>query len=195
MGKPVQLALGLLAFACLGLVSWEQLDNSGPSYRGRRLTNWLEDLDLESTHSPVDASHAIRAIGTNALPVLFKMIRASDPFWKRGLLWLDAKQSILRLRISTASLTRCRAVQGYAVLGPAAKDAVNPLIRLLETEPNIETRSDVAAALGAIGPEARSAIPMLWKAAQSGKADLRKSAIFALMKIQMMDQSVPVRGF
>ena len=195
MGKPVQLALALFAFSCLGLVAWQGLYNAGPSYRGRRLSSWLEDLDLDSPRSPVAATRAIRAIGTNALPVLFKMMRASDPFWKRGLLWLDARQSFLRLRISTALLTRGRAVQGYNALGPAARDAVSPLIHLLESEPNVEIRSDVAAALGAIGPEARAAIPMLSLAAQSGNIQLRRSALLALMKIQQWDQSVPSYGF
>lgn len=195
MGKPVQLALALFALSCLGLVAWEQLYHAGPSYRGRRLSRWLADLDLESSNSPVAATQAVRAIGTKALPVLFEMVQASDPFWKRSLLWLDARQSFLRLRISTALLTRSRAVQGYTALGPAAKDAVSPLIHLLETEPNIEIRADVAAALGAIGPEARAAIPVLSKAAQNGNAVLRKSALFALLKIQQWDQSVPIWRF
>jgi HEAT repeat protein len=188
MGKRVRLALTVLAVAGLGVVAWRTLRQREPVYQGERLSSWLADLDLESTRSPEKALQAVRAIGTNALPVLMKMVCAEDPLWKRGLIAFNARQSFIQVRISPASLVRYHAVEGYSALGPAAKNAVDALIEVMKSGAGVEVRADVASALGAIGPEARQAIPVLWKAARGQNPELRQRAVFALGNIQLWDQ-------
>lgn len=193
MGKRVQLVLAVAVLALIGVVAWQMLRPSEPVYQGKRLSNWLADLDLGSGHSPEAATQAVRAIGTNSFPVLMRMLRAKDPLWKRGLIALSARQSLIELQISQADLVRCRAVQGYAALGPAAKETVAALIQVMDSEPRVEVRMDVAAALGAIGPGAKAAIPVLLKAAQDQNSELRKAALCALVNIERWDQGVSVR--
>ncbi len=165
-----------------------------PSYQGKRLSLWLSDLDLMSDSSPQTAQLAVRAIGTNGIPVLLGMLRKTDPLWKRAIIAFNEQQSVIQLPIVPAITTRQRAVQGFAALGVAAKEQVAPLIQMMESEPNIEVRLDVTSALGAIGPEARRAIPVLVKAAQDKNSDLRNRAVAALVDIQAWDQGLLIRS-
>jgi HEAT repeat protein len=178
-----------LVFACLFVVivsgvSWQLLDQQEPVYQGKPLSCWLTDFDSASVQSSQKAVVAVRAIGTNSFPVLKKMLRTTDPSWKKSLLAFNARQSLIQIRITAASVTRYRAVEGYSALGAAAKQEVAVLMDIMELEANAEVRSDVAAALGGIGPEAKPAIPLLMKAAQDQNQGLRHSAIFALVNIQ-----------
>jgi HEAT repeat protein len=192
MRKRVQIALAVLAVALLGVV-WQVLRPREPIYHGKVLSSWLADLDLESAHSPEKAAQAVRAIGTNGFPALIKMLCTKDPLWKRGLIAFNDRQSFIQLRISQADVVRYRAVQGYGALGAAGKGTVPALIQIIDSEPSAEVRSDVAAALGAIGPQARAAIPVLLKAAGDQNPTLRRNAIFALANIQRWDQGALVR--
>jgi len=129
-------------------------------------------------------------IGTNALPVLLRMICAKDPLWKRCLIAFDARQSFIQLQISRAAVIRYRAAQGYGALGAEAKDGVASLIEVMQSEHSVEVCQGVAAALGAIGPAAKSAIPVLLKAAGSQNPELRRSAVLSLRNIHRWDQSL-----
>ena len=179
-----------MASALLGVVVCQALRQREPVYQGKCLSSWLADLDLGSSCSPESATLAVRTIGTNGLPVLVTMVTTRDPLWKRGLITFNARQSVIQLRISEANVVRHRAVQGYGALGAAAKDAVAALIQIMDTEVSVEVREDVAAALGAIGPEAKSAIPVLLKATRDPNPELRRRALFALADIQRWDDGL-----
>jgi len=153
------------------------------------LSNWLADLESGSARASELAMKAVRAIGTNSFPALQRMLQATDPSWKKGLMDFNARQSLIQIRLLPASVIRYRAVEGYRALGAAAKQQVSALILMLESESNAEVRSDIAAALGEIGPEAKPAIPALMKAAQDPNQTLRFSAVFALANIQRFSPS------
>ncbi len=159
MAFLVLLAAGVI---CAVAVLWSR----EPRYGGRALSTWLADLDIDSRHSELKATEAVRAIGTNALPWLAKMLCADEPAWKRVLIAFNAKQGFIRVRVTPASVIRYRAVRGYGVLAGGAKDSVPELIRILETETSPHVRACAAMALGSIGREAKAALPALGKAAQ-----------------------------
>ncbi len=154
-----------------------------PSYQGRSLSKWLSELALDPAVSQ-NARRAVRTIGTNALPRLSAMVRATDPGWKRAVIAINAKQHLLHIAFTPAGIMRSDAVEGYRALGGLAKDNVPVLVRLLDSEPSVQVRSSIAQALGAIGPEAKAAIPALAKAANEKDLQLRLSATSALMNIQ-----------
>src|SRR5262249_51701330 len=175
----VLICLGVvLAFAVWGLESRE------PRYKGRTLSAWLCDLDLESARPQPPAVAAIRAIGTNAFPQLDRMLCAMDPGWKQVLLEVKHRQSIFRLPITPARVLRNRAIQGFSALGARARGNVPTLIRFLDSERTAEVRASVAAALGGIGPEAKAAIPMLIRATQDANQQVQREAVLALANIQ-----------
>jgi hypothetical protein len=184
MGKRFQITFALLLVASSGVVVWQLLRLREPSYQHKPLSAWLADFDFESAHSPDNASKAVRSIGTNAFPTLKRMLRARDPLWTKAMIALDDRQSVIQVHVTRANIIRYRAVQGYSALGAAAKQEVTALIQLMDSESDVEVRSDVATALGGIGPEAKAAIPLLSKAAEDQNSVLRTSSLSALVNIQ-----------
>jgi len=187
-----RLVSSFMFVAVISGVSWQLARQHEPVYHAKPLSGWLTDFDFASAQASQKAVAAVRAIGTNAFPVLKKMLRTTDPSWKTSLLAFNARQPLLQIRITPASVIRYRAVEGYSALGEAAKQEVTALMEMMESEASAEVRSDVAAALGGIGPEARPAIPVLMKAAQDENQGLRHSALFALANIQRWS---PSEGF
>jgi HEAT repeat protein len=177
-------AIGILITGLVLGFMVTEVRHKEPSYGGRRLSHWLAQLDLENSRPSEQAVCAVQAIGTNAFPLLMRMICSRDPLWKQALMTLNARQSLLRVAVTPASVFRDRAVEGYKALGARAKSNVPALVHLLETEPSPEVRSSVAAALGGIGPEARSAIPALMRATGDPSPDVRKESIWALANIR-----------
>src|SRR5262249_22572801 len=175
--------LAILAGLIIGLVVTD-LQLNEPGYRGRKLSAWLADLDLESRSSSKETLCAIQAIGTNAFPMLTRMVRSTDPWWKRRAMALNASQPLLRIPVTPSSVFRNRAVQGYTALGPRAAPNVPPLFYLLETQSPPNVRSSVAAALGGIRPQAKPAIPALLRATQDQSAEVRRESLWALVNIQ-----------
>jgi HEAT repeat protein len=112
------------------------------------------------------------------------MVRATDPAWKRAVIAFNAKQHLLHISVTPAGVIRSDAVEGYRALGGLAKDNVPMLIRLLDSEPSMQVRCSIALALGALGPEAKAAIPALAKAANEKDLQLRLSATTAIMNVQ-----------
>jgi hypothetical protein len=185
MRKRVQIAVAVLLVAIVVIIVWQVLGVREPSYGGKPLSQWLADLDLGSSDSPDKAAQAVRLIGTNSFPWLTEMLRVTDPIWKQAVIAVNAKQSIIRLPVTPASMVRARAVDGYNALGSGAKDNVPKLVQMMDSETSPQVRSCVAAALGAIGPGAKAAIPALLKAADDKNAEVCKHARLALANIQM----------
>jgi HEAT repeat protein len=104
-----------------------------PSYQGRPLHEWLEDLDDQHPGPKNDAAQqALRHIGHNAVPEIISLLESRDS----------------------------RAVLACYVIGPEAKPAIPALVALLN-DGNYQRRhvGTIGAALGRIGPEA--VVPLL----------------------------------
>jgi len=80
--------------------------------------------------------------------------------------------------------TRLRTIYAIGKLGPVAKDAVGALIITLSTGDS-QIRRACAAALGSIGPDAASALPILRALAEKDSVqDVRDAASEAIAKIE-----------
>ena len=189
MNRRVGLFLFILLLTCaaaLALYFWPR----EPSYQGKRLSEWLAELDIRNTseaNSRDQAAKAVCAVGTNALPTLTTMLCTKDSPWTKALIKLNAKQSLFHFPVAPASVVQARALQAYGILGGLAEANVPVLIRILEEEPSPEIRACVASALGQIGRGAKAAIPALGKATRDKNAWVRQNAQLALMNIQMWD--------
>jgi len=156
-----------------------------PRYEGRSLSAWLADLDLESPKSQEKPAQAVRAIGTNALPWLRKMLVSKSPIWERTSVAVNANQSLIQFSVTPDNEVRNRALRGYSALGNQAKCDVPHLIQLMESESSPQVRSYVALALGNIGPAATEAIPVLEWATLDKDEEVHKNAVSALANIKM----------
>jgi HEAT repeat protein len=156
-----------------------------PRYRGRPLTYWLEgwypyppslvrsrsalsQRDWTARRSAAEA--AVRALGTNALPVLIRMLARRDGPLKRRLVNTRIAQRLVAHGTLASFLTpawkRTRtAAQMLGLLGPAARAAVPALLAVLKGCPDLETRRCAVVSLGEIGPGAAVAVPALTRMA------------------------------
>jgi HEAT repeat protein len=117
------------------------------------LSVWLRECyDANDDEAP----NAIRAIGTNALPALLELARTKDSSGKKALLKLASRQS--RFAFEGASEAHDVAMRGYAILGPAAAEAVPALTDLL-SDPDLQLSA--IGCLSHIGAGAEDAVPAL----------------------------------
>ena len=178
----IGLALALISGA---IVTGSLVMPHEPRYGGRSLSAWLAELDLESSKAQAKPVEAVKAIGTNGLPWLRRMLRSEGPIWERAMVAFNVRQSLVQLPITPDNVVRNRAVRAYHILGNAAEGDVPRLIELFETEKLPPVRSAVALALGNIGPAARAALPVLEKATTDPNGDVRRNAVWAVANIKM----------
>ncbi|HXT40758.1 MAG TPA: hypothetical protein VN887_12165 [Candidatus Angelobacter sp.] len=166
-----------------------------PSYQGRTLTEWLSDCSVYpppvlgesprvfNSHFPA-TEHAVKEIGTNAIPTLLEMLQAGDSTTdlKAKLNVLLNRQSIIHFRFRSGSDYRRLAVFGFEILNKDAAPAVPALIGLLNNQHTI-ARYHVIQALENIGPAAKGAVPALLLRVNDEEVSTRYAVRYALTKI------------
>ena len=85
MKRGRAIALVVLLAVIATVVAFIALRPREPVYEGKRLSEWLRDLDdntlaADSRNRAVDA---VRQIGTNCVPTLVDMLQSSDSWLKR----------------------------------------------------------------------------------------------------------------
>ncbi len=170
--------------------------NREPTYKGRRLSEWMR---LRATISPPpgqteEAADAIRHIGTNALPLLLALIDDPSPgWWRRGRAlsqrlpdWITGSHAAHWLRQHHRVILGPEDARSLAeILGPVAAPAVPDLVRRLSTT-NWHGRRDLATrALACAGPEAiaKSAAPCIAMLLIDSDLAVRTAATNALTRI------------
>ena len=97
-----------------------------PRYQGKSLSVWLAETDTGSwpRQSSNPADEAIRHIGTNAFPMIARLLRSRDSALKLKLLQVSYKLPFLHLHITTQYERHHRAIAACLALGPVAKPLV-----------------------------------------------------------------------
>lgn len=189
--------------AALGGLCWLFLVPHEPTYDGKPLSVWLDQWNhyiMAEQKSPDRAKRdqaqaAIQQIGTNAIPTLLRMAGRKDPAWKKKLIALANKQSLVRLRprpLEYYHAYHSKAANGFYALGSAAQPAVPGLIGLLRDEDR-EVRASAAFCLTFLGPNATNAVPALVEALNkegNGYGPLLESSMLALQKIHSAPELV-----
>jgi hypothetical protein len=179
-------------------------------YDGKPVSYWVRGLGSKHVTHNEASNKAFHHIGTNALPVLIKMLRTKDSEVKLWLRHLYDKQSLVRHHFTVAEADRISAFLGFSELGPLAKPAVPALIDLLADEEisedaaralaaigceaveplisaltnrNQKIRLGAIAALGGVGSNARQAVPALTRCLGDEQSTIRLAAAEALKKI------------
>jgi len=186
-----QLFRGFSAALLAGVALWAfclLLGPGEPAYQGRPLTYWVRQQQQSwlLPHSPsrIEADHAIRSIGTNALPLLLKWTAAKDSLFQRKLVAWARKQSLIKVRFHSDEEYHAQADAGFASLGALAKPAVPALIKLLNHSDTM-VRVTAEYDLMWIGPEAQDAVPALVRCLNDGDFIVRFRATRCLRDIHM----------
>jgi HEAT repeat protein len=158
MQKRIGIGLAVAFLLIVGTIAWEVLSEREPVYHGKALSVWLDGIASKDSISP-ETETALRAMGTDALPALLKMVRLRDGPVRKAL-ELSSKLKWSPIRIRSADEIHGKAYCAFMVLGPAAKPAVRKLAKLLDDD-DLEVRCVAAACLGNLGPASQGAVPAL----------------------------------
>lgn len=167
----------LVALAVIVLAGgvWLILNRSTPQpvYKGKSLTQWVERHEIRAHGIPQRpslavqkiAENAIRAIGTNAIPMLLEWAGDHDSAFKikfrQFTQWTGSKRLAgLRLNVPPYEY-QLRAIDAFSVLRTDAKPAVPALIHLLQDR-DMCVQITAMDCIFAIGPSATTeAVPAL----------------------------------
>ena len=132
----------------------------------------------------------MRHAGTNALPILLRMLRANDSALKLKCVDLAKRQHFIRIKYTPAEELNYRACSGFGVLGSKAQNAVPALVEIANQNLSRASRWYAIQALVLVGLPAQEAIPLLSGWATNADGSVRSYAINALGKIR----AEPERG-
>lgn len=130
-----------------------------PRIEGRPLAYWQELLTHDDARHRARAIRAIGTLGARALPTLQWALDDDD------------------------ERVRSAAVEAIGTLNRHAASAVSTLADLLTADPSRSVRFKIIAALAALGPTARPAVPALQTVLQEGDLAIRVAAARALDRI------------
>jgi hypothetical protein len=134
--RRILVTVGIVFIAGLALRALLSRENE-PASRGQPLSYWVlrEDRQHEASGQKAEADAAIREIGTNALPLLFKWIQHKQPRWRRTMWKMSLKLptwSIAdRIKESRTDILARNSSVALRVLGPQAAPITGELILLL----------------------------------------------------------------
>jgi len=161
-----------------------------PQYEGRNLRSWLtraETLwfggaEARPGYDQNQVDHAVREMGTNALPALISMLESRDGAIKQHIISLGRVFPRWPFRPTPASENHVRALLGFKILGPIAEPAVPALTKLLHRGEG-EIAVLASRALSRIGPAATNAVPALVRNLSDQDIAVRSVATNALKRI------------
>ncbi|MEI7729005.1 MAG: HEAT repeat domain-containing protein [Verrucomicrobiota bacterium] len=178
----VWLGAGAVLALVVALIGYK-IKTAEPSYQGKSLSEWLGECNPYEVPS-VDGSYpstnnafasAMRAMGTNSLPILIEWLPPRNPTVQNWLIKANNKQDFIRLPTGSDPRTSSyQAVAAIAALGPSAKPAIPQLVELLN-HTNVTVYA--TAALVAIGPEAH---PVILQALRHTNSAVRVAVIWGL---------------
>jgi len=124
MRKRVKIALPVLLLAVLGMVVWQiwclqTRATPDPICKGKRMSEWLKDVDPQTRKLTASAAEALRQMGTNALPRLLMEASAHGFGPTELLIDLLKKQPVLKFHFESNSDHQSKALRGFYALGEA----------------------------------------------------------------------------
>ncbi len=163
----------LLAVAGVAAAMWLWSERE-PSYHGKRLSEWVAHYGSGLQADSAQADEAVRAVGTNAIPVLLRMLHTRDSDFKRKLIELSNRQSFIQSPFKYAFVPQRDASFAFRALGP---EGIIALPELIELSRNPETSYFTCIALAWLGPES---IPTLRAGLTNQAREVKYASINAL---------------
>jgi hypothetical protein len=133
-----------------------------PEYDGKKLSDWL----AVQNERPTEVSDAVRAIGTNGVPILIRWVEYQTPPWRYRLARMYFKvsrfmysDSLVNILVNgKAKMRSYNSLFAFRILGTNASPAIPELARFV-TDARNRDRKAAAQALAHIG--GRDALPPL----------------------------------
>ncbi len=184
--KRLVFALAVIAFCVfVGGFVWK-LNARVSRYQGKTVKTWLLQFSERDPNGRREAEAAFKALGTNAVPELVRLLRADDARW-RTLVWTHATRMPMWLRKPVLRqvgplkgyLLRPAAARALASLGPVAAAAEPDLVQALQDKVN-GTYWEAGTALGRIG---QRSVPDLVVALRDPDTLVRCSAAYGLGEV------------
>ncbi|EEF62272.1 hypothetical protein [Pedosphaera parvula] len=157
-----------------------------PSYHGRKLSAWMEDLQAEQPETKSAAKAAIRNIGTKAVPLIINYAQAQDSPLKNRLKQLAEKQTLIQFHFTPSYHPRLLAYEACDILGPAAQGAIPALSNSLNAAKSDPTAAYVLTCIG--GPKV---IPPLRAALNNPNRGVAQCAKIALKILESKTNPIP----
>jgi len=182
----------LLAVVMLGVMALWFGPGAEPLYKGQPLHFWLQGYSPTARlHSndpgpgPTrgEADDAMRAVGTNAIPDLLRMLVYRQPPLIPPLWAIGRRLHIVKGQPAAPYDRNLEAQTAFWKLGDTAAGAVPDLIRMYDAHPDPSSRASILFVFRWIGPKAKEAIPVLLRAMTNASEDVRLNAAGALGKI------------
>jgi len=162
LGETRRILFGIFVTGLLAGFGSLVLRPHEPVYQGKPLSLWFQrsyphgfnDLTLPSPQ----VETAVSAVGSEAVPLLLRMVAGGESIRRRILVALAHEYPFLHLPMQMGEGEI--AVWAFQVLGTRGKPAVSELVRLLEGSDR-SVRVYAARSLAGIGPIAHEAVPAL----------------------------------
>jgi len=179
--KSILLVSILGAGAIAAVFIFDVLPGREPEFRGRSIMAWSRDLNSPDPEVRSNATAAVRAIGSDAVPFWTKVLQRRDPLFKPSVLAVARKcPSFVRralrrvIRPFDAAEDRLAAVRALETLGPTSP--IEPLFEALGA-PDPQVASIAVNALGRLG---QPAVPGLILALEHTDPEIRSRACTAV---------------
>lgn len=163
--KHAGLLILLLIVALFGLF-WFTWSNREPSYHGQPLSFWLskaEDLGAgiydHNNPTNIECRLAIRSIGTKAIPVLIRILRAKDSSLKTKVMELADRQDYLKVPLRSVEEQKRKAGLGFYFLGDLGTNAVSALIDIYQHPASYSSEGVAQTALMWLYPDKSVLVP------------------------------------
>ena len=181
MTRRLRIGEAVLLIAVLGVLAWMILSPNEPVYRGKRLSQWLDEYNRASALEKTETiSDAIRAMGTNSLSYLLANIKHVDSPAKLRFFALVGRQHLVRLPFYGADPYRSTSILALHALGPQAAPLYPELLKVAQ-DPNTHWWGMMS--LLAIGT---NSIPTLAQACQSTNVQVRTEAVLMIAMMRAM---------
>ena len=156
-----------------------------PEYEGQPLSDYLRSLTYSQVRLERSARDAIRAIGSNAVPHLIKILDARESRFKNWFNELANQYSFIRFRFTPVASRQIQAAMACQELGPVAAPAIPSLAKLID-DPQVGGAA--IAALAEISPQT---FPLLTNAIFCRYPANRLAAVGHLRLARPRERAVP----
>jgi HEAT repeats len=180
-GRPKKILMLCLLAIVIGLAILFGL-NAEPTYKGKRISAWLDDY---AVYRPTDWQGALRQIGTNSLPFAVRNLAQNDSKWRKkySVLWPKLPPFLQKILHKPKPLLK--EVEGANIFFYIGSNSIPQAIVLLKHE-SPTVRNAAALGLSALrrqSPAANQAIPALIEALDDKDAQVRFHACLAFSEM------------